>query len=56
MNITALLTELGAAVVQGPSDTNHVGVGLAAGQMLHGDFLVYLEGQWETKQSQMESL
>lgn len=40
-----LLTELSAAVVQGPSDPDHVGVGLAAGQMLHGDFLVYLEGK-----------
>lgn len=36
-------TELSAAVVEGPADPDHVGVGLAAGQVLHGDFFVYLE-------------
>lgn len=36
------LTKLGAAVVEGPSDSDHVGIRLTTGQVLHWNFLVDL--------------
>lgn len=39
----APLTKLSAAVVEGPSNSDHMGVGLTARQVLHGNFLVDLK-------------
>ena len=38
-----LLTKLGAAVVKGPSDSDHMGIRLAAGQVLHRNFFIDLK-------------
>ena len=41
------LTELSAAVVEGPSNSDHVGVRLAAGQVLYRNLLIDLKsGTW----------
>lgn len=39
----APLTKLSAAVVERPSDSDHVGIWLTAGQVLYRNFLVDLE-------------